>query len=63
MNESPTREEEDPTLALADGMKSLLRFGDDRSAHLRLGYAGCQWLLVELGFILMNVDEVLPARN
>ena len=59
----PTREEEDPTLALADGMKSLLRFRDDRSAHLRLGYAGCQWLLEELGFILMNVDEVLPARN
>ena len=29
---APTKERRDPTLALADGMKFLLRFGDDRSA-------------------------------
>ena len=28
----PTKESRDPALALADGMKFLLRFGDDRSA-------------------------------
>ena len=38
---APTREEEDPTLALADGMKSLLRVRDDGPTHLRLGCAGC----------------------
>ena len=29
---APTKESRDPALALADGMKFLLRFGDDRSA-------------------------------
>ena len=28
----PTKESRDPALGLADGMKFLLRFGDDRSA-------------------------------
>ena len=55
--------EKDPALALADGMKFLLRFGDDRSAGFRSGSAGCPRLMEWRGFILMSVDEVFRFRT
>ena len=54
----PTREE-DPTLALADGMKSLLRVRDYRITHFRTGSSGCLGLMEWRGCILMSVVVVV----